>query len=82
MRVHQKLIKAQSLLTATLWCLCHLKTKHDNQLHKKDIFIYCLNTMFQKLPFSKSPFSETPRENIFPAILLHSKTHKKKSQKI
>ena len=43
---------------------------------------YCLNTIFQKLPFSKSHFSERPQEKYDHVIILHSKSLKKCHKKI
>ena len=37
---------------------------------------YCLNTVFQKLHFSKSPFSETSQEKYDHVIFLQPKSHK------
>ena len=38
---------------------------------------YCLNTIFQKLHFSKSHFSERPQEKNEHVIILHFKSLKK-----
>ena len=65
-----------------------LKSQHRHQVGKKinctsrDIFFdnifkeqddYCFFTIFQKLLFSKSPFSETAQKNYDPVIPLHPK---------
>ena len=43
---------------------------------------YCLNTIFQKLHFSKSYFSETPQEKYDPAIYLQPMSPKKCRKKL
>ena len=42
---------------------------------------YCLNTIFQKLHFSKSQFSETPQEKYDHAIFLQLMSPKKGRKK-
>ena len=45
-------------------------------------FTYCLNTIFQKLHFSKSHFSERPQEKYEHVTILHSKSLKKYHKKL
>ena len=50
-------------------------------LYQGKSLYYCLNTIFQKLHFSKSHFSERPQEKYENVTILHSKSLKKCQKK-
>ena len=62
---------------ASTWLVRKKKYSSPMNNFKDNAIHYCLNTIFQKLHFSKSHFSERPQEEYEHVTILHSKSLKK-----